>query len=107
MDRAVGADRQALAQLLLGLRRTEREHDRPRRRAASTIRTASSTPHSSCGLIVKPRWSVRIACSSSVSTIFPPVMRHALHADQEPHERMRVFSGSKIGAEPTKSTVTG
>ena len=41
---------------------------------ASTSRTASSTPHSSCGLIVKPRWRVSIACSSSVSTIRPPVI---------------------------------
>ena len=39
----------------------------------SISRTASSTPHSSCGLTVKPRWRVEIARSSSVSTIFPPV----------------------------------
>ena len=40
---------------------------------ASTIRTASSAAHSSCGLTVKPRWRVEIARSSSVSTILPPV----------------------------------
>src|SRR5438067_7144792 len=40
----------------------------------STRRTASSTPHSSCGLIVKPRCWVLIARASSVSTIRPPVI---------------------------------
>jgi hypothetical protein len=41
---------------------------------ASIRRTASSTPHSSCGLIVKPRWRVSMACSSAVRTIRPPVI---------------------------------
>ena len=41
---------------------------------ASTIRTASSTAHSSCGETVKPRCFVSSACASSVSTIFPPVI---------------------------------
>ena len=41
---------------------------------ASTIRTASSTAHSSCGLIVKPRWRVWISCASSLRTIRPPVI---------------------------------
>ena len=40
---------------------------------ASTIRTASSTAHSSCGLTVKPRWRVSIAEPSAVRTIRPPV----------------------------------
>src|SRR4051812_12020781 len=40
---------------------------------ASTRRIASSTPHSSCGLMVKPRWRVSSACSSAVRTILPPV----------------------------------
>src|SRR4051794_4875817 len=39
----------------------------------STMRTASSTPHSSCGLIVWPRNFVSIACPSAVSTMRPPV----------------------------------
>ena len=33
--------------------------------------------------------------------------RHALDADEDVHERMRVFSGSKIGVEPATATVTG
>ena len=40
---------------------------------ASMIRTASSTPHSSCGLIVKPRCRVSSAVPSALSTILPPV----------------------------------
>src|ERR1700674_6134522 len=41
---------------------------------ASIRRTASSTPHSSCGLMVKPRCWVLIARPSSVSRIRPPVI---------------------------------
>ena len=34
--------------------------------------------------------------------------RHALDADEDVHhDRMRVFSGSKIGVEPATATVTG
>src|ERR1700674_1684663 len=40
---------------------------------ASMTRTASSTPHSSCGLMVNPRCRVSRACPSAVSTILPPV----------------------------------
>src|SRR4051794_2153933 len=39
----------------------------------STIRTASSTAHSSCGLTVNPRNFVSIACSSAVRLILPAV----------------------------------
>ncbi len=38
----------------------------------SAIRTASSTAHSSCGPIVKPRWRVSISVASSVSRISAP-----------------------------------
>ena len=74
---------------------------------ASTIRTASSTAHSSCGLTVKPRYRVSIAEPSAVRTIRPPVARHALDADEDVHERMRVFSGSNSGVAPATATVTG
>ena len=74
---------------------------------ASISRTASSTPHSSCGLIVNPRCLVSIACASSVSDDLAARQRDALDADEDPHERIRAFSGSKIGVEPTTSTVTG
>src|SRR4051794_17928871 len=40
---------------------------------ASTIRTASSTAHSSCGLIVNPRCRVSISSPSAVRKIRPPV----------------------------------
>ena len=40
----------------------------------STICTASSTPHSSCGLTVKPVIAVSTSCSSGVTTIVPPTI---------------------------------
>ena len=40
---------------------------------ASTMRTASSTAHSSCGLTVNPRYRVSISCSSAVRVTRPPV----------------------------------
>ena len=66
---------------------------------ASTSRIASSTPHSSCGLIVNPRCASSSACSSAVSTIWPPVSGHALHADQDLHRTGSscVSSGSNSG----------
>ena len=36
-----------------------------------------------------------------------PGGRHALHADQDPHDFMRVSSGSNSGVAPARSTVTG
>ena len=50
---------------------------------------------------------MRISCSSSVSTIFPPVIGTRFTQHQDLHERILAFSGSKIGVEPTISTVTG
>ena len=37
----------------------------------------------------------------------PAGHRHALHADQDPHERILAFSASKIGLDPTAATVAG
>src|SRR5207249_3558839 len=37
----------------------------------------------------------------------PAGHRHALHARKNIHERILALSGSKIGREPTTSTVTG
>ena len=55
VDGAVGADCHRVAELLLRLGRPEREHDGLRRRSPRRAAPPSSTPHSSCGLIVKPR----------------------------------------------------
>ena len=74
---------------------------------ASTIRTASSTAHSSCGLIVKPRCRVWISCASSVRTILPPVIGTRLTQTSISHERILAFSGSKIAVEPATSTRVG
>ena len=71
------------------------------------MRTASSTPHSSCGEIVKPRCCVSIACSSSVSTIFPPVIGTRFTQTEDPHALTLAFSGSKTGVESFVATVTG
>ena len=98
------ADREHVAQLLLGLRRPERQH---RRGAAVGLdsRTASSAAHSSCGLIVKPRWRgvdrLRVVAQDD-----PPAGdRYPLDGDEDVHQlRMREFSGSKIGVEPTTAT---
>ena len=74
---------------------------------ASISRTASSTPHSSWGLIVKPRWRVWIDCSSVGQHDRAARHRHPLGADEDVHDRIRSFSGSKIGVEPATATVTG
>ena len=73
----------------------------------STRRTASSTAHSSCGLIVKPRWRVSIACSSGVRTIRPPVIGTRLTQTRTFTSGSSQFSGSKSGVEPATATVTG
>ena len=75
---------------------------------ASTSRIASSTPHSSCGLIVNPRCFVSSACSSAVSTILPPVRGTRFTQTRIfIQDRILRFSGSKTGRGPTTSTVTG
>ena len=40
----------------------------------SVICTASSTAHSSCGLIVNPDIRVSTSCPSAVTTILPPTI---------------------------------
>ena len=71
------------------------------------MRTASSTPHSSCGEIVKPRCLVWIACASSVSTMRPPVIGTRLTAHEDPHALTLAFSASNTGVESFVCTVTG
>ena len=79
----------------------------------STSRTASSTPHSSCGLIVKPRWRVSSACSSAVSTILPPVSgtrltqtRILMPGPRRPPSRARC-RGRRAASSRRTATVTG
>ena len=103
---AVGADRHAVAQLLLRLRRAERQHDRL---AAVRLDEAHGLLHRA--LLVRAdreaevlrvdRLLVRRQHHAAAGE------RHPLHADEQPHERILSFSGSKIGVEPTTSTVTG
>ncbi|GIV00013.1 MAG: hypothetical protein KatS3mg014_1628 [Actinomycetota bacterium] len=78
---------------------------------ASTMRTASSTAHSSWGLTVQPENRVSISCSSGVSVIFPPVVGTRFTQTStftaSPHAFIRAFSGSNRGRFPTTATVTG
>ena len=74
---------------------------------ASTIRTASSTPHSSCGLIGEaevPRLDRERVLGEDDRAAGH---RHPLDADEDLHERILAFSGSKSGSRPTTATVTG
>ena len=75
---------------------------------ASTIRTASSTPHSSCGADREAQVAGLERPLVGREHHLAAGQRHALDADEDVHhERMRVFSGSKIGVEPATATVTG
>ena len=106
VDRAVGAERQRVAELLLGLRRAEREDDRlAARRLDQPDRLLDAA------LLVRADREAEVLRLDRLlvgGEDDPPARhRHALHAGQDPHDRTLVFSGSKIGAEPTTSSVTG
>ncbi len=74
----------------------------------STSRTASSTAHSSCGLIVKPDVFVSIARRSAVSVIAPPTVGTRLTQTRisiTAAHRIRSPAGSNTA--PCDATVTG
>ena len=74
----------------------------------STSRTASSTAHSSCGLIVKPDALVSIARRSAVSVIAPPTVGTRLTQTKisiTAAHRIRSPAGSNTAA--CAATVTG
>ena len=106
MDRAVDAERHRVAELLLRLGRPEREHD-----GLAAVRL--DEPHG----LLDPALLVRADREAEVlgrdrllvgrEHDLPAGHRDALDADQDVHERIRVFSGSKSGVEPATSTVTG
>ena len=108
MDAAVDAERHRVAQLLDGLGGAEREHHRL---AAARLDEAHGLLDAA--LLVRadreaemPRVDLLL-----VGREHDPAAGHghALDADQDfhRHDRIRVFSGSKIGAEPATATVTG
>ena len=68
----------------------ERRHALARAIGALTLALAASSGLAACGEDDRPARH-----------------RDTLDADENPHERILVFSGSKIGRAPTTSTVTG
>ena len=106
VDGAVDADRQRVAQLLLGLRGAEREHGRA---AAVGLGDADG--------LLDPALLVRTDREAEVAGLDRALVRgeddlaagdrHPLDADEDVHDRIRALSGSKSGVEPATATVTG
>src|SRR5439155_24382254 len=68
--------------------------------------------HSSCGLIVNPRYRVSISCPSGVRVIWPAVagtrlMQVRTFIAARDQLLTRVFCGSNSGVGPTTATVAG
>ena len=73
-------------------------------------RIASSTAHSSCGLIANPDILVSTSWPSAVTTIVPPTIGTRLtqtRTSTGPQLRIRSFCGSNSGVAPATATVTG
>ncbi len=106
VDGAVGAERHRVAELLLGLGRPEREHDR-----LAAVRLDQADRLLDAALLVRADREPEVLRLDRLRVLgehdLPARHRHPLDADEDPHDRILVFSGSKIGAEPTTSTVTG
>jgi hypothetical protein len=106
MNRAVDPERHSVAKLLLRFRRTQRKDDRL---AAIRLDEANGLLHPA--LLVRTDREAEVAgvdCLPVVRQDDPAAgHRHPLHAREDLHERILEFSGSKIGREPTTSTVTG
>ena len=108
MDAAVDADRHRVAQLLLGLGRAEREHD-----GLAAVRLDEAHGLLDAALLVRADREAEVPRLDRllVGGEHDPAARHghALDADQDlhRHDRILVFSGSKIGVEPATATVTG
>ena len=110
-DPAVGADRHAVAQLLLRLGRPERQHHHLA--GCFTSGAGFHDPHR----LLDPALLVRRDREAEVLRLdrllvdgehHPPAGdRHAFDRNQDPHERILSLSGSNGGREPTTSTVTG
>ena len=105
-DPAVGADRHAVAELLLRLRRAERQHDH-------LASAGLDDPHRLLdrALLVRRDRETEVLRVDRLRVggehHLPAGDRHPLDADEDPHERILSLSGSNGGREPTTSTVTG
>ena len=106
MDRLVDPDRHHVAQLLLGLRRAERQHGA---RAAVLLDQADRLL--GAALLVRADREPEVSSLDRLLVVgqgdLAAGQRHALDADEDVHERTRELSGSKIGVEPATATVTG
>ena len=101
---AVGADRHALAQLLLRLGRPEREHD-----DLAALRLDDAHRLLDAALLVRRDREAEVPRLDRLLVVgqhhLPAGDRHPLDADEDPHERTRAFSGSKTGVESFVATV--
>ena len=106
VDRAVDPERHRVAELLLRLRRAEREDDR-----LAAVRLDQPDRLLDAALLVRADREPEVLRLDRLRVLGEDDLaarhRDALDADEDPHERILVFSGSKIGAEPTTSIVTG
>ncbi len=95
-----------IAQLLVGLGRPEGQHG-----CFATVLLDQLHRLFDSALLVRAhreteeRGVDRLAVGGDVDA--RPGGRHALHADQDPHDFMRESSGSNSGVAPARSTVTG
>ena len=106
MDRPIDAECHRVAQLLLGLRRPEREHDGL---AAQLLDEADGLLDAA--LLVRADREAEVLRRDRLLVVgehdLAARQRDPLHADEHVHERIRVFSGSKTGVGPATATVTG
>ena len=111
-EAAVGADRERVADLLLGLRRAERQH-------GDLAAVLLDEPHGllDAALLVRADREAEVARLERLLVVcqdHPAAReRHPLDADEDPHAGTgpaaftRSLSGSKTGVEPATATVTG
>jgi len=106
VDRAIGAERHALAQLLLRLRRPEREHN-------DFATLPFDDPHGlldTAFLVWRDR-ETEVARLDRLRVVgehhLPARDRDPLHRAEDPHALTFEFSGSKTGVESFVATVTG
>ena len=106
MDRAVDADRHHVAQLLLGLGRSKRQH-----RARAAVLLDEPDRLLGAALLVRADREAEMAGRDRPLVVgeddLAAGQRHPLDADEDVHERTRVLSGSNTGVESLLATVTG
>ena len=105
-DAAVGADRHAIAELLLRLGRSQRQHD-----DLAPLGLDDAHRLLDRALLVRRDREAEVLRLERLCVVgehhLPAGDRDALDGDEDPHERILSLSGSNGGREPTTSTVTG